>query len=181
LWKHAYYLNNYLVESVHPRDPWINWVGVWLAGPDRHVRESPTRVCYTRWCIDTSWSFLMMSTCCSKHLEAWNKYIEKECVKLVINQNYLEMQGQQNIKKTYELLYFLSLLSSSLNYNEWIWCKGRNVFEVQTLDGLFCTYVSEKICRVGFYFNNVSGYYEISFGIVRPSVTQWLILIYVRG
>jgi hypothetical protein len=28
----------------------------------------------------------MMSTCCSKHVEAWNKYIEKECVKLVINQ-----------------------------------------------------------------------------------------------
>jgi hypothetical protein len=30
----------------------------------------------------------MMSTCCSKHVEAWNKYIKKECVKLVINQNY---------------------------------------------------------------------------------------------
>jgi hypothetical protein len=27
----------------------------------------------------------MMSTCCSKHVEAWNKYIKKECVKLVIN------------------------------------------------------------------------------------------------
>jgi hypothetical protein len=41
---------------------------------------------------------LMMSTCCSKHVEAWNKYIEKECVKLDINQNYVEMHGQQNIK-----------------------------------------------------------------------------------
>jgi hypothetical protein len=40
----------------------------------------------------------MMSTCCSKHVEAWNKYIEKECVKLVINQNYVEMHSQQNIK-----------------------------------------------------------------------------------
>jgi hypothetical protein len=30
---------------------------------------------------------LVMSTCCSKPVEAWNKYIEKECVKLVINQN----------------------------------------------------------------------------------------------
>jgi hypothetical protein len=39
-----------------------------------------------------------MSTCCSKHVEAWNKYIEKECVKLVINQNYVEMHDQQNIK-----------------------------------------------------------------------------------
>jgi hypothetical protein len=41
----------------------------------------------------------MMSTCCSKHVEAWDKYIEKECVKLDINQNYVEMHGQQNIKK----------------------------------------------------------------------------------
>ena len=40
----------------------------------------------------------MMSTCCSKHVEAWNKHTEKECIKLVINQNYVEMHGQQNIK-----------------------------------------------------------------------------------
>jgi hypothetical protein len=40
----------------------------------------------------------MMSTCCSKHVEAWNKYIKKEWVKLVINQNYVKMHGQQNIK-----------------------------------------------------------------------------------
>jgi hypothetical protein len=33
-----------------------------------------------------------------KHVEAWNKYIKKECVKLVINQNYVKMHGQQNIK-----------------------------------------------------------------------------------
>jgi hypothetical protein len=26
------------------------------------------------------------------------KYTEKECVKLVINQNYVETHGQQNIK-----------------------------------------------------------------------------------
>jgi hypothetical protein len=39
----------------------------------------------------------MMSTYCSKHVEAWNKYIKKECVKLVINQNYVKMHGQQNI------------------------------------------------------------------------------------
>jgi hypothetical protein len=30
--------------------------------------------------------------------QAWNKYIEKECVKLVIDQNYVEMHGQQIIK-----------------------------------------------------------------------------------
>jgi hypothetical protein len=32
-------------------------------------------------------ALLMMSTRCSKHVEAWNKYIEKERVKLFINQN----------------------------------------------------------------------------------------------
>jgi hypothetical protein len=32
-------------------------------------------------------ALLMMSTCCSKYVEAWNKYIEKVCVKMVINQN----------------------------------------------------------------------------------------------
>ena len=40
----------------------------------------------------------MMSTCCPKHVEAWNKHIEKERIKLVINKNYVEMHGQQNIK-----------------------------------------------------------------------------------
>jgi hypothetical protein len=40
----------------------------------------------------------MMSTCCSKHVEAWNKYIKKECLKLVSNQNYVKMHGQQNVK-----------------------------------------------------------------------------------
>jgi hypothetical protein len=30
---------------------------------------------------------LMMSACCSKHVEARNKYIEKMCVKFVTNQN----------------------------------------------------------------------------------------------
>jgi hypothetical protein len=53
----------------------------------------------------------MMNTCCSKHVEAWNKYIKKECVKLVINQNYVKMQGQQNIK-----FVIVSLLSSN-EYN----------------------------------------------------------------
>jgi hypothetical protein len=41
----------------------------------------------------------MMSTFCSKHAEPWNKYIGKERVKVVINQNYVEMHGQQNIEK----------------------------------------------------------------------------------
>ena len=33
----------------------------------------------------------MMSTCCSKHVEAWNKHTEEECIKLVIIQNYLQL------------------------------------------------------------------------------------------
>ena len=40
----------------------------------------------------------MMNTCCSKNVEAWNKHIEKECIKLVTTQNDCEMYGQQNIK-----------------------------------------------------------------------------------
>jgi hypothetical protein len=51
----------------------------------------------------------MMSTCCSKHVEARNKYIKKECVKLVINQNYVKMHGQQNIK------YFHMILPVGMN------------------------------------------------------------------
>jgi hypothetical protein len=52
----------------------------------------------------------MMSTCCSKHVEAWNKYIKNECVKLVINQNYVKMHGQQNIKKREVFIYQLAQL-----------------------------------------------------------------------
>jgi hypothetical protein len=34
---------------------------------------------------------------CSKHIEKWNNTLKK-CVKLVINKNYTETRGQQNIK-----------------------------------------------------------------------------------
>jgi hypothetical protein len=49
----------------------------------------------------------MMSICCSKHVEAWNKYIKKERVKLVINQNHVKMHCQQNIKLLIYLTYIL--------------------------------------------------------------------------
>jgi S-adenosylmethionine synthetase len=45
----------------------------------------------------------MMSTRSSKHVEAWNKYIKKECVKLVIDQ-------KQKIK------FLISQYSRSSNY-----------------------------------------------------------------
>ena len=48
----------------------------------------------------------MMRTYCSKYVEAWNKHIEKECIKLVIIQNYFEMHGQQNIKFVLEFMNF---------------------------------------------------------------------------
>jgi hypothetical protein len=50
----------------------------------------------------------MMSTCCLKHVEAWNKYIKKECITLVINQNYVKMHGQQNIKSAW--YYYVTIL-----------------------------------------------------------------------
>jgi hypothetical protein len=56
----------------------------------------------------------MMSTCCSKHVEAWNKYIKKERVRLVINQNYVKMHGQQNIKVNINL-YIVTRNSEILN------------------------------------------------------------------
>ena len=52
----------------------------------------------------------MMSTCCSKHLEAWNKHIEKECIKLVVIQNYFEMHGQQNIKYTRIMFWYTEVI-----------------------------------------------------------------------
>jgi hypothetical protein len=52
----------------------------------------------------------MMSTCCSKHVDALNKYIKKECVKLVINQNYVKMHGQKNIKHSLTFLPSIILL-----------------------------------------------------------------------
>jgi hypothetical protein len=47
-----------------------------------------------------------MSTCCSKYVEVKNKYIKKECIKLVIIQNCIKMHGQQNIKRGNLLLFF---------------------------------------------------------------------------
>jgi hypothetical protein len=41
-------------------------------------------------------ALLMMSTCCSKHVEAWNKYIKKECVKLVIDQKTEQVHQVKN-------------------------------------------------------------------------------------
>ena len=44
-----------------------------------------------------------MSSCCSKHVEAWNKYIEEECVKLVINLKNYAMSCSLPLRKPTEL------------------------------------------------------------------------------
>jgi hypothetical protein len=60
----------------------------------------------------------MMSTRCSKHVEAWNKYIKRECVKLVINQNYVKMHGQKNIKLSTSLKYVSKHFNTIREYNQ---------------------------------------------------------------
>jgi hypothetical protein len=66
---------------------------------DMHTRWSPTQsdtyqMLY--WYFWFSWWWVRG---CSKHVENWNKHIEKElCVRLVIYKNYTEMHSQQNVK-----------------------------------------------------------------------------------
>jgi hypothetical protein len=43
---------------------------------------------------------LLLETC-----RGIKKYIKKECVKLAINQNYVKMHGQQNIKYMYIVIH----------------------------------------------------------------------------
>jgi len=53
---------------------------------------------------------------CSKHVETWNKFIERQnilCIKLVnYRDKYTEMHGQQNLKRMYEH----GCLQNSLTY-----------------------------------------------------------------
>jgi hypothetical protein len=66
----------------------------------------------------------MMNTCCSKHVEAWNKYIKKEWVKLVINQNYFKMHDQQNIKTQlnyFQIIYTKFHIIQSIDVTKWEW------------------------------------------------------------
>jgi hypothetical protein len=79
----------------------------------------------------------MMSTCCSKHVEAWNKYIKKECVKLVINQSeevsvfvvisrciLLRMRNiLDNIVEKKHKIYFPELFPQNLALHNIMWKK----------------------------------------------------------
>jgi hypothetical protein len=60
----------------------------------------------------------MMSTCCSKHVEAWNKYIKKERVKLVINQKYRSLKIFLTLIKQIYIAVFKNLRSP--------WQRDRN-------------------------------------------------------
>ena len=90
-----------------------------------------------QWVTVTHWSvlyqmmywhklvLLMMSTCCSKHVEAWNKHNEKECVKFAINQNYVEMHGQQNIKNKISIFFrYHSILGITAKKGMWTTVPG---------------------------------------------------------
>ena len=84
----------------------ITYSGGWVSSGPVRSEHPATSVLYQMmyW---YNLVLLMMSTCCSKHVEAWNKHIEKECIKLVINQH--------------KLMHLLSL--STLIYDI-LWCRG---------------------------------------------------------
>ena len=69
----------------------------------------------------------MMSTCCSKHVEAWNKYIEKECIRLVNIENYYEMHSQQNIKFCYDISMSPCTRKSSIQLNKWFLAQSASI------------------------------------------------------
>jgi hypothetical protein len=73
----------------------------------------------------------MMSTCCSKHVEAYNKYIKKEFIKLVITQNRIKMHSQQNIKieQDHCCVYNFFCLLPFLSLN-WL-CSRRDCIKYQ--------------------------------------------------
>jgi hypothetical protein len=59
----------------------------------------------------------MMSTCSSKHVVAWNKYIKKECVKLAINQNAILMLLKTNFySEVSSAALFFQLCKNNYNY-----------------------------------------------------------------
>jgi hypothetical protein len=61
----------------------------------------------------------MMSTCCSKHVQVWNKYSEKECVKLVINQNWAyHTSSNRNVTRIFRIGNFKIELISTLEIVE---------------------------------------------------------------
>jgi hypothetical protein len=69
--------------------------------PDLHTTRSLTQSDIYQTLYWYNWFSWWWALGCSKHVEDWNKHIRKKelCVRLVIYQNYTEMQhGQQNIK-----------------------------------------------------------------------------------
>ena len=73
-----------------------------------HTRQSPTQSDIYQMMYWYNWFSWWWALGCSKHVEKWNKYIQKEkCVKLVINKNWTEMQANKiwNIKYGKGLTY----------------------------------------------------------------------------
>ena len=68
---------------------------------------------YTRYCID-SWCSWWWARGCSKHVENWYKYIEKNCASSwSFTKNHNKMHDQQNIKKephTFKEMFIIAVL-----------------------------------------------------------------------
>jgi hypothetical protein len=56
--------------------------------------------------------------------------MKKECAKLVINQNYVKMHGQQNIK--YKLAVFVRTTANH-KLNVWVICRNVERYETWTV------------------------------------------------
>jgi hypothetical protein len=68
--------------------------------PDLHTRRSPTQSDTYQMLYWYNWLSWWWARGCSKHVENWNKHIEKElCAKLVIYKNYTEMAARSTEHK----------------------------------------------------------------------------------
>ena len=90
---------------------------------DLHTKRSPTQSeIYQKlyWYIWFSWWW---ARGCSKHVENWNKYTEKNCASSwSFTMNHNRMHGQQNIKVWFP--FYLTNLFSSQRYTCSVWSSG---------------------------------------------------------
>ena len=78
---------------------WPSSMQVGKSLPDLHTRRSPTKSGIYQMSCWYNWFSWWWARVCSKHVENWNKRIEKRIVRQVgCLQKYTKMHGQQNIK-----------------------------------------------------------------------------------
>ena len=83
-----------------------------------HTRRPPTQSDIYQMMYWYNWFSWWWELGCLKHVEKWNKHIEKKCVKLVINMNCTEMHGQQNIKHI-SAVVLMALTNMTMDLNRW--------------------------------------------------------------